>query len=345
MRMPDVSLAGRDNDLRTALDDLRMNRWQSTRDLLFKTGADWTLRTSRSQVLAVGAGDGGAVAAWLREEPGSPDALMMWARVLTRQAVRAMRRGVDDQLLRRAADVARDACWEAMRSRPEDPVPWICLLQLAGLPLDAWWLDPYHQRRARPWEQPWDLMLPLGPWPLLGEVNRRDPGNREAYHRMREYFHTRVSLTSGVDFARWVASGAPPGSPLLVLPLHAFVAEFQHWHGDGRGGALLYWSTERVVTYARRARDEWFFRIPDSLRAQQSLVDLNHLAYALTACGEQGAGLVFEALGPYATHAPWAQVSTSLGRDWRVEFGRMRDAALRQHEEEAAFRRPEEVED
>ncbi|MFD7769842.1 hypothetical protein [Streptomyces sp. NPDC059787] len=324
-----VDPAGRDNDLRTALDDLRMNRWLSTHDLLFKTGTDWALRTSRSQVLAVGAGDGGAIAAWLKEEPGNPDALMMWTRVLTRQATRAMHRGVDGEVLRRAAGIARDACWKALRRCPDDPVLWICLLCLAGLPLDARYLDPFYRHRPHHWGRPSDPTLPPGPWPLLDEVERRDPGNREAYHRMREYFHARVSLSHAVDFSRWVAMSGRAGSPLLMLPLYAFVTEYQCWHGDGRGAAIRYWSTDRVVHHTRRARDDWFYRVSGTMRAQMSLLDLNHLAHALTACGEPGAEQVFEAIGPYATSAPWAQVSSSLGRDWQVEFCRLRDAAHR----------------
>ncbi|MHC3474892.1 DUF6415 family natural product biosynthesis protein [Streptomyces sp. 7R007] len=75
-----VDLAGRDDELCQALDDLRLGRWFALREVLLKTGEDWPLRTARIQVLAVGAGEGGAVAAWLQEEPGSADALVMCVR-------------------------------------------------------------------------------------------------------------------------------------------------------------------------------------------------------------------------------------------------------------------------
>ncbi|MFF7469911.1 hypothetical protein [Streptomyces sp. NPDC008092] len=324
-----VDLAGRDDELRRALEDLRMNRHFAMRDVLMKTFGDWPLRTARSQVLAVGAGDGGAVAAWLDEEPGSPDALMMWARVLTRQAVRALREGKDEALLHRAAAVARDACWTAMRYWPEDPVPWVCLLDLAKLPIDLRHLDPFFKQRPYQWGLPPEMGLFGGPWPLLHEVDRRDPGNREAYHRMREYADTCLSGGEAMDFTRWATGYAPHGSPLNVLPLYAFVSLYRRRHPDGRDGAISFWTTAQVKHYARKACDDWFYATPVPARSRLSLLDLNHLAFVLVTCGEIGASGVFETIGPYATSAPWAQVSETLGRDWQSEFRRTRDSSLR----------------
>ncbi|MDX3242499.1 hypothetical protein PV408_11940 [Streptomyces sp. ME18-1-4] len=326
-------MAGRDEELRAALDDLRLGRWSAMRDLLRKTGGDWALRTARSQVFAVGAGDGGAVKAWLEEEPFSADALMMWARVLTRQALRALRDGKDDYLVRRVGGVARDACFSALGRRPEDPVVWVCLLDLAKLLdlQDLRYLDPYFGQRPRPhlWGQAPEIGLFPGPWPLLDEVNLRDPGNREGYHRMREYFGMPESGVLAVDFARWASAGAPRGSVLHVLPLYEFVAEYKRRHGGGQGTAIAFWGREQVKHHARKARDDWFEATPRTLRARLSLLDLNHLAYALVACGEDGAGEVFEEIGPYATRTPWEQVSASLRRDWQNEFRRMRDSSVR----------------
>ncbi|MFF7982876.1 hypothetical protein ACFZDK_27780 [Streptomyces sp. NPDC007901] len=324
-----VDLAGRDDDLRRALEDLRMNRYFAMRDVLMKTFGDWPLRTARSQVLAVGAGDGSAVAAWLDEEPRSADALMMWARVLTRQAVRAFREDKDEALLYRAAGVARDACWTALRYWPEDPVPWVCLLDMAKLPIDLRHLDPFFRQRPHQWGRPPEMGLFGGPWPLLHEVDQRDPGNREAYHRMREYADTRLSGGQAVDFTRWTTGRAPHGSPLHVLPLYAFVTEYRRRHPDGRGGAIAFWTTAQVKHYARKACGDWFYATPVPKRSRLSLLDLNHLAFVLVTCGENGASGVFEAIGPYATSAPWAQVSETLGRDWQSEFRRMRDTSLR----------------
>lgn len=324
-----VDLAGRDDELRRALEDLRMNRHSAMRSVLMKSVRDRPLRTARSQVLAVGAGDGAAIVAWLEEDPRNADAMMMWARVLTRQAVRAFRQGKDEALLRRAARVARDACWAAIRDSPADPVPWVCLLDLAKLPIDLRHLDPFVSQRPYPWGQAPEMGLFDGPWPLLYEVDRRDPGNREAYHRMREFAETCLSGGLAVDFSRWTSGRAPYGSALHVMPLYAFLAEYLRRHGDGRDGAIAFWTTAQVKHYARKACDDWFYATPDSVRSQLSLLDLNHLAFVLVACGEVGADGVFREIGPYATSAPWAQVSGSLGRDWQSEFRRMRDSSLR----------------
>lgn len=322
-----VDLAGRDDELRTALDDLPMGRWFAMRDLLLKTGSDWLLRTSRSQALAIGVGDGQAVAAWLKEEPLNADALMMWARVLTRQATRGMNQNKGLGLLREIGRLARDACWKALRRSPEDPVPWVCLLDLAKLPFDAQPLDPFYRQRAREWDQPPDAIgLFTGPWPLLAEVDRRDPGNREAYHRMLQYAEVRQGGGWAVDFARWVTGRIPAGSHLHVLPLYSFVSTYQRHHGSGQSGAISFWTNGQVRHYACKARDDWFYSVPRPARSRMSLLDLNHLAYVLVASGENGANLVFDEIGPYATSAPWAQISASLNRDWQAEFRRMSDS-------------------
>ncbi len=110
----------------------------------------------------------------------------------------------------------------------------------------------------------------------------------------------------------------------------AFAADYQRQHGNGQGSALKFWTTARVAHHARRARDDWSFHVPAHARPRLSLLDLNHLAHTLVTCGEAGANLVCEEIGPLATSAPWAQVSGSLGRDWQTEFRRLRDAACRQ---------------
>ncbi|GGS91506.1 hypothetical protein GCM10010270_74570 [Streptomyces violaceus] len=77
-----------------------------------------------------------------------------------------------------------------------------------------------------------------------------------------EYVGAHLSSSLAVDFSRWVASHAPDGSSLLVLPFYAFVAEYQRQHGNGQGGALKFWTTARVAHHARRARDDWSSRVP-----------------------------------------------------------------------------------
>ncbi|MGW3651691.1 hypothetical protein [Streptomyces sp. NPDC000878] len=318
--------AGTDEALRLALEDLLLGRWLSTRDLLAATGPDRALRTSRSQVLALAA-QSDAVAAWCAEEPASGTAAMMRARVLTQRALDLQAARPNSRDVRRASDAARQACDVARDRLPLDPVWAVCLLALAQL--DA---DPRYPLYRDNWEQSSDSLLPRGPWTLLDWANRLDPPHsREAHHRVLQCLHARGGGAMG--FARWVSRDAPFGSPLLVLPLYAYVEDYRRQAGARyRRGLIGYWGTESVQNAARRARDSWFsplVKLPPEQRPAWSLADLNHLAYALVKSGLTGsAGRVFRQIGAYATAAPWAQLSES--GDWEGEFCRARAFALRQ---------------
>lgn len=312
-------VAGRDEELRLALEDLQLGRWLSTKTLLGHTST-WALLTSRTQVLAIGAAQSDAVAAWLAEDPGDAYALMMQARVQTLRVLAAHRAEGNDAL--HTIRIAVAACEAAAARWPENPVPWVCHLALAQLDIDA-----RAPHRAEHWATaPQHSLLPRGPWPLLWEVGRRDPGNREAHHRMLQCLQARG--VGAVDFTRWLASQVKPGSPesvLLTLPVYAFVDVFRLRKAGGQVAAgLRFWQDEQIHYYVALARDAWFAYLPD--KAEASLLDLNHLAYALTACGMPGAAAVFEAIGPFATPAPWRQVSEA-GRYWNDDFLRARDYA------------------
>jgi hypothetical protein len=322
--MPLIShLAGWDKELRLALEDLQLDRWVETKKLLRKTGTDWSLRTSRSQALAVGAAKYQAIEAWCVEEPYDWDALMMWARVLTQRVLNLHRDGTSGRELIRAVHAASAACKTAAHRWPADPVPYVCWLALAQTDTDE------HSRHTKlNWSWPRDAMLPPGPWELLHWVNQRDPYSREAYHRMLNVFHARGR--GGLDFARWVASFAPEGSPLKVLPLYAFVEDHRRRREQRQTvGVTAYWSSEVTAHYARRALHDWFEKAapkedePDT----RSLLDLNYLGYALTATGVGNAAAVFEAIGPYVTRAPWVHV-TSNPEWWQDDFRSARHRAL-----------------
>lgn len=327
-----VSPVGADIDLRAAIEDLKLGRYRAARDLLARTGPNWPLRTRRSQLLAAGAGEGGVFKTWLGEESGSADAYMMWARVLTRAALAAHRSGRTKDLVARAAGLARQACIKAMTLRPECPVAWVCLLQLTQLPFDPYHFDPQWRSRPLPWDRLRDPTMPLrGPWPLLEEINRRDPGNREGHHRMREFFLHRGGPTAAMSYSAWAVASQPTNLELDLLPLYALRDVYAARHGNGHGSALQFWQTAQVAHYACQARDRWFASVPAVHHAWLSLLDLNHLAHALVACGED-ARAVFEAMGPYATPEPWQTINRSLGRsyDWTTEFLRIRSATLRE---------------
>ncbi|MFJ9544334.1 hypothetical protein ACIRPX_45020 [Streptomyces sp. NPDC101225] len=314
------------------MEDLKLGRHLAARDLFARTGPNWALRTRRSQLLAAGAGEGGVFKTWLDEEPNSADASMMWARALTWAALSAHRSGKSRDLVVRAAGLARQACMKAARLLPECPVPWICLLHLTQLPFDAFRFDPYWRSRPIPWDQLGDQTMPYrGPWPLLGEINKRDPGSREGHHRMREFQLHCGGSTAAMNYAGWIAAGHPANLELLMLPLYALMDVYKERHGNGQGSALQFWQTAQVAHYACRARDVWFASVPRVHHGWLSLLDLNYLAHALVACGEE-AGAVFHAMGSYVTPEPWRTINVSLGRsyDWTTEFRRIRSAALRE---------------
>ncbi|NLU73461.1 hypothetical protein HCC61_12365 [Streptomyces sp. HNM0575] len=325
---PVYSPAGFDNELRGALEELRAGHWMAMRTLLGRTGDSWGLRTARSQVLGVVAAGSQVVEAWLREDRGSADARMMLARVSVERAVRARRE--QHHSAGELEKTARQACYAAAEELPADPVPWVCLLALARL--------DERQERGEHRERAAEPMLPLGPWGLLYRVYERDRYNREAHHRMLHFLHARSEGAAGnsgtrasaVDFVRWVSSWAPAGSPLLALPLYAYVEQYRRETAEGRSGPLLrrHWTQDPAALDARTALLGWFDHTDPT---SQSVLDLNHLAHALWAGGRPAdAARVFAALGPYFTQQPWLQVAEDPERPEaaRAEYCRAREESF-----------------
>ncbi|MFE7134974.1 hypothetical protein ACFVIM_29355 [Streptomyces sp. NPDC057638] len=294
--------AGHDNELRSALQDLRTGRWLSMRNLLHST-TTWGVWTQRTQVLAVAAAGSDAVQAWRAEEPTSLPGIVMQCRISVERALRAHREG------HRATQELWHEAWESCRiaahQGPDDPVPWVCLLALSQL-------DEQQKLEEHRQVPPGPMLFP-GPWGLLAEAHRRDPFNREAYHRMLQFVYARKSgghLSEAVNFVQWAASAAPAGSALLALPLFVRVERYRRDKGHER--ALdLHWVTDDATREAMLALEGWFDHVDP---AEQSLLDLNHLAHALWGAGRFAeAGRVFEALGPYFTAPPWLYRSQSPG--------------------------------
>ncbi|MFI1106243.1 hypothetical protein [Streptomyces melanogenes] len=314
--------AGFDLELRAVLADLQLGRWVAVRDLLARTGDDWALRTSRTQVLAAAAARTDAVEAWVAEEQDSADALVMRGRVAVVRALQAHRGG--DAKAPVLEQAARHACLVAVRRVPADPVPWVALLALAQADTDL--RCPEH------WRVAWEEMLPAGPWGLLARVEERDPGgNREAFHRMLQFFYAcrHTSVADAINFAQWTVSREPAGSPLRMLPLYAYMESFRRHRQDGTADALQHrqWSREPVNQYVRRAFHGW----NEQPTPSTSVVDLNYLAHALWA-GHQyaDAAKVFRALDRYATRLPWAYVCEDPDRPESAvrEFVRARAQCL-----------------
>ncbi|MGW6823763.1 hypothetical protein [Streptomyces sp. NPDC055005] len=286
--------AGHDNELRLAVQDLRTGRWVSMERLLGRT-TGWGLWTQRTQVLAAVAAGTDVVQAWRTEKPRSLAATVMHTRVAVERAVRAHRAG--HPRTHELWEEAWQACNATAGLSPDDPVPWICLLALALL-------DEHHQMDEHRLPPP-GPMLPPGPWGILAEADRRDPYNREAYHRMLQFVYARTPrpLSDAADFVHWAAGSAPPGSAVHALPLYVRVERYRREGGQDK--ALdLHWVAEDAAREAGHALDDWF-RHTDPTYA--SPLDLNHLAHALWgALRFDDASRVFDAIGRYWTALPWA---------------------------------------
>ncbi|MDJ0342767.1 hypothetical protein QMK19_22965 [Streptomyces sp. H10-C2] len=321
---PGLHPAGFDAALHTAVQEVQTGRWMSMRDLLAATGANWALRTARSQVLASAAVRSHAVREWIKEEPRSVDASMMRARVGTEAVLRAQRAGKDARVIEGAALQARDAALAAARAYPQDPVPWVCLLAQAHVDL--------RQARAENRRPAPDPMLAPGPWDAMRQACERDPFNREAHHRMLTFLlHARSGgAGEGVNFAYWVRQRVHINdhTPLSVLPLYAY-AEYFERHRSQRTRSIghLQWSTEPAITDTERAL-HWFHKCDQTYA---SPLDLNHLAHALWAgCRYAEGGEVFKALGPHMTPKPWTLVAlrTHEPLDALEEFRKARQTCL-----------------
>ncbi|WP_371666425.1 hypothetical protein OG985_48045 [Streptomyces sp. NBC_00289] len=327
-----LSPVGADSDLRAALEDLKLGRYAAARDLLHRTGSNWSLLASRSQLLAADAGLRGILKMWRDEEPANQYASMLWARALTQGATDLARRGQSLSVMGRAASMAQQEWKRAADLWPQSPEPWCGRLQLSRLPFDPILLDPLRRSRPLPWDRLNDPTMHFpGPWPLLAEANVRHPGSRDGHHRMREHFLYRAGAGVSLQYAQWLVSGRLENPELLMLPLYALMDLYRAQHGKGQSGALQFWQTAQVAHYATRAYEEWFAHVPPTEYCWVSHWDLNHLAHALVACGQTArAAKVFRALGPYATPQPWKDVNDSLGRskEWADEFLRIRTAVL-----------------
>ncbi|MFI6348410.1 hypothetical protein [Streptomyces sp. NPDC050560] len=282
--------AGHDTELRTTLRELREGRWTAMRSLLDATAAarDPARWTRRTEVLGAAVAGTDLVGAWRSAEPRSAPAAVMHGRVAVERALRAHRAG--HRHAHALGHQARQACQVAAGAAPADPVPWVCLLRLAGLGGGRGSAPP-------------GAMLPPGPWELLAEADRRDRYNREAYHRMLQYLCSRGSsgwAADAADFALWSVAGAPGGSPLHALPLHVRAERARRQPSLGP-----HWGTEVAAREAAAALDGWFDR---AAQPPENLSDLSVLAHALYTAGQfRGAARVFAALGPYYTPWPWGE--------------------------------------
>jgi len=313
-----------DAELRRAREDAAMGGWEGVRDLLARTGDDWSLRTHRIAVLANAAVGLEWPLAWSQAEPERPDALVLAAHA---EAV-----GLHGMILRRdpaaddaAAGRAVARCRAAAAAAPDDPTPWISLLTLAGVLGDngvsmVQWNELSFEAGARSWG-----------W--FRQAVDRHPESWHAHHRMREAQNARLrtgaprDLTGLLDFATAAAAHAEEHSPLRVLPLYAHTELRLAATADLLGAGERDWLAQRAEQDLQDAYRDWFH---GPQRAHPAAAyDLNILAYQLTESGRPSlAQPVFAAIGPFATAAPWSQAAQLSGaRSGRDGFLAARTAA------------------
>lgn len=180
--------------------------WQPAAELLRDTGRDWDRRWHRMSVLA-GELPPAVCERWTAERPGDGDALVL------RACVRSARAAAEG---RAAAREAEQACLRAADACPEDPTPWLALLDVM-----------------------YALAVPVrDAVPVWTEAVNRAPWHRGAYHRLLRHLSPRGpgTVTAMTDFARHAAARAPHGSPLALLPVAARVELVAHRHLRVRTG-------------------------------------------------------------------------------------------------------------
>ncbi|MGI5453700.1 hypothetical protein ACQEWB_11120 [Streptomyces sp. CA-249302] len=248
--------------------------WQPAAELLAKTGRDWDRRVHRVSVLARNLPPS-VCEHWSVDRPGDGDALVLAAWV---RSVRAATEG------RGAAQDAERACLRAAEHCPEDPTPWLALLELM-------------YSFAVP---------PRAAVPVWSEAVTRAPWLRAAYHQLLRYLSPRGqgTVVDMLDFARQGAARAPHGSPLALLPVAARVELVAHRQRQLPLGAESHWNEPRAAEEVAVALTDWF--LSAATPHAEAVADLNVLAFALIRVHRPAdAAAVFARIGRHMTPHPW----------------------------------------
>ncbi|MBV7699390.1 hypothetical protein [Streptomyces sp. TRM70350] len=251
--------------------------WEPVAELLHATGRDWDRRVHRISVLAP-ALPTMVVDRWITDRPKDPDALVVKAYAKVARA---------DGAHRSAARDVYDDCVRAAEAGPEDPTPWLAML---------------------------DLMYACGSpsravVPVWTEAVNRHPWNRTAYHRLLRHLSPRGhgTLAEMLDFARHSAARAPHGSPIAVLPIAARAELVAHREGSRSPtavGAAAHWNQPEAAAEIDTALTKWFH--VEAPPHAEVLADLNLLAFALTRAHRTAeAAPVFRRIGRHMTSHPW----------------------------------------
>ena len=248
--------------------------WEPVAELLSDTGRDWDRRVHRISVLARKLPPV-VPERWSADRPGDGDALVL------RACVGADRAAAEGPA---AARRAERACLEATQACPDDPTPWLALLELMRC-----------------------LAVPVqDAVPVWREAVTRAPWHRTAYHRLLRYLSPRGhgTVIDLLDFARQSAARAPYGSPLALLPVAARVELVAHRQRQMSLGADGHWREPRAADEVTAALAGWFHT--GAAPHAEAVADLNLLAFALIRTHRTAeAAAVFRRIGRHMTPHPW----------------------------------------
>lgn len=258
--------------------------WQPVAELLRETGRDWDRRWHRMSVLA-DALPAAVSERWIAERPGDGDALTLWACVRCARQTPAAEGSIPSAADSRAAvQAAERACLRAAEMCPEDPTPWLALLDLM-----------------------YAVAVPPGvAVPVWTEAVTRAPWHRGAYHLLLRHLSPRGhgSVAPMLDFTRQAAARAPHGSPLALLPVAARVELVAHRQRQLPFGADSHWNEPAAGAEIDAALTDWFdtAAVPHA----EAVADLNLLAFALVRTHRPAdATRVLRRLGRHMTPHPW----------------------------------------
>ncbi|WP_063627933.1 hypothetical protein [Actinospica robiniae] len=286
--------AGADDNLASAVVSARAARPGTVVEVLADTRHDFALRALRSQVLGSACSDVDVAERWLREEPRSADAQLLYARTAVARAIRSHDAQEPRKRWQALAEMALRACKSAVAAAPDDPTPLVALLTLARLG---------HTPQPGP-EGPDGLAEVVGPWELFDRIRALDSLHREAHVR---FLYCLGSDADRLHFALHVANSTPLESDPQLLVLIALVEQYRSKDPKQRAAQQLDWQWRRPGTlqYALDLFERWFPKA--QARRFPPVTDYSYLAHALWAGGRTPeAGDVFLAMGPYAASQPWS---------------------------------------
>jgi hypothetical protein len=266
--------------------------WRAARNAIEAAGTDWDLRGHRVAVFAgLADKDDSWFDGWMRAEPTSPAAALIWANVLQNRASRARGSGrasqtSDDQIhsFNVLSDKSADAGIRALElAAPNDPGP-IVLLMRTSYASGPGELDD-----------------------LYAEAVRRDPHNYEAHHlavrlRCQKWYGSHQQM---FQIARNAAEAAPPGHRTVLLPLVAHIEyallEFA-WGDDKDYDVVLHASKNYFTSPAvMREIDGWIakFRAAEPNSVGLTTVRQWMAMYYSLIGNKAEAKRVFDEMGPY----------------------------------------------